>query len=635
MKSVYIYLIFLLMLMFSCVKAHAGGNDYRIMKLSHADGVTIDGVAAKKVKTFSKKSVIKWGKDDAAAMLVKEIATSRLYRFSKRQMESKKSKRRIETLEQFFLRTNKASTRATADEVALTVKRCGNRFSFAERRIALIIGNTTYSSLPTLLNPQNDVAAVTDKLLSLGFDVVEEYDCNYTDFRLILEQFEELVNQDNYQIVFFYYAGHGIQKDGKNYLIPISATLQKPSDIDSCVSCDEILHSLEKTTSSSRIVIFDACRNTNSALTDNEHKGLAQIQQLEPGTMLIYSTGYGQVASDGDGEHSPFAHALLNNIGTPATVFEIEMKAVANETYRQSGETQYPAISGSLKDYLVLKPEATNDSKGNNMYESYKDRGLTAMKEFRYSDANLFFENAQRINNTEDIKEHIKIVNDSIDSTYYRAIRLFNKKSIKNKEQAYVLFMRLLNTKRESLAYIGNCHEAMGNYSLAIKSYKDGIAKSEPLAAYLCANLLRKTDYKKSTNKRIELYKMASLSVYESLDSLGIEYERLEKYDSAYYWYKQSNTIFSKYKRACLLLDYKSSNTLIKIKGNDDAFKLLEDIADSYSEAAYYLGMLYLNRPHNKNDQISLKGWNLIKKAADRGHLKAKKIYKEKDKIDA
>ena len=373
-----IYSILLLFLtLLSVLPANAGGKDYSVERLLHAEDVTIDGVAASNVKYFSKTAIIRWGKNDAAAMLVKETATSKLYRLSKRQFESKGQ---IETLEEFFLRTNKTSTRSGVDEAIVTIKQCRNRFYFKEKRVALVVGNAAYTFLPSLQNPQSDAAAVSDKLLSLGFDVVESYDCNDKEFRSLLNQFELIVNRDGYQVVLFYYAGHGIQKDNKNYLIPVSTPLQKPSDVNNCIGCNEVLRSLEGTLSSSRIIIFDACRNFSSAISDRNQKGLAQIQRLAPGTMLIYSTGFGQVANDGEGEHSPFVQALLDNIGKANTNFELEMKDVARETYRLTANRQYPAIAGSLTDNLILNPGVSN---------VLTAQGLKASDMFTNSDADF------------------------------------------------------------------------------------------------------------------------------------------------------------------------------------------------------------------------------------------------------
>ena len=364
----------------------AGENDFSVERLSHAEGVTINGIAASKVKYFSKTAVIRWGKDDAAAMLVKETSTSKLYRLSKRQFDSKGQ---IKTLEEFFLRTNKTSTRSGVDEAIVTIKQCRNRFSFKEKRVALVVGNAAYTFLPSLQNPQSDAAAVSDKLLSLGFDVVESYDCNDKEFRSLLNQFELIVNRDGYQVVLFYYAGHGIQKDNKNYLIPVSTPLQKPGDVNNCIGCDEVLRSLEGTLSSSRIIIFDACRNFSSAISDRNQKGLAQIQRLAPGTMLIYSTGFGQVANDGEGEHSPFVQALLDNIGKANTNFELEMKDVARETYRLTANQQYPAIAGSLTDNLILNPSVSNVSTRTVTSNTQTAQGLKASDMFTNSEADF------------------------------------------------------------------------------------------------------------------------------------------------------------------------------------------------------------------------------------------------------
>ena len=401
-------IIIVLLLLVTSVTRLSGSCDYRIEGLSHADGVTINDVTVYMGQCFSKKDIIKWGNDGEAAMKVKEISTSKLYRFSRRQFDSKGI---IQTIEDYFLRTNKTSVREAGYEAIITVKYCKERFAFKERRIALVIGNAAYTHLPSLQNPQSDAISVTDKLLTLGFDVVETFDCDYQEFCSALSQFEQ--KTVGYQVVLFYYAGHGIQKDGKNYLVPVNAQLQKPSDIDRCVACDDVLRSLERTPCHTRIVIFDACRSFSSALSDGANKGLAQIQQLAPGTVLIYSTGFGKVASDGDGdeEHSPFAQALLGNIGKPSVSFEMEMKEVAKETYRLTSNRQYPAISGTLTESIVLNPRAavqTNQPvhSGNptptppggqySKAQSLVEQGKRASKSFNYALAyNKFLEAAQ------------------------------------------------------------------------------------------------------------------------------------------------------------------------------------------------------------------------------------------------
>lgn len=391
---------------FSAMSLSGNERDYLVERLLHADDVTINGVKASQVRCFSRTAVIEWGRDEDAAMLVKEVSTSKMYRISKRQFESKGD---IRSMKDFFLRTSKTSTRSGGDEAVMRVQQCRNRFAYGERRVALVVGNAGYTVLPPLQNPQSDAAAVSDKLLSLGFDVVESYDCNAHEFRSLLSQFEQIVSRDRYQVVLFYYAGHGIQKDGKNYLVPVEARLQQPKDIDGCIGCDDVIRSLEGTSSTSRIFIFDACRNVSSALIDPGRKGLAQIQQLSPGTMLIYSTGFSQVATDGTGEHSPFAQALLDNVGRPSVYFELEIKDVASETYRLTAQRQYPAIAGSLTDRLVLNPasgtaikvEPTRSATStrtttNGQAEALIAQGKKACKKFDYAQAyKCFLEAAQ------------------------------------------------------------------------------------------------------------------------------------------------------------------------------------------------------------------------------------------------
>ena len=233
--------------------------------------------------------------------------------------------------------------------------------------------------------------------------MVETFDCNISEFRSVLNQFERIA--DSYEIVLFYYAGHGIQKDGKNYLVPVTEQLRQPSDINNCVDCEDVLRSLERTKSRSRIVIFDACRNFNSALSDSKHKGLAQMQQLAPGTMVIFSTGFGQVASDGEGNHSPFAQALLDKIGKPLVNFELEIKDVAKETYRLTSNRQYPAIAGSLTETVVLNPRTNSltqsPTPSDENAKILVDKGKRACKSFKYADAYKFFQEAANMEDME------------------------------------------------------------------------------------------------------------------------------------------------------------------------------------------------------------------------------------------
>lgn len=347
-------LTLVLLLLIICLPSAFGQKVYVVQKPKNAAGAKIHNDAVSKGLRFKDTDVIDWGNDDKVAIDATELSTGKLFTFSKRQFEAKGG--RIKTVKDYFLRTNKTSTREAGYEAIITVKPCKNRFAFNERRIALVIGNTTYTNLPSLQNPQSDAISVTDKLLTLGFDVVETFDCDYKEFCSALSQFEQIAN--GYQVVLFYYAGHGIQKDGKNYLVPVTTKLQEPNDINHCISCDNILRSLENTSCHSRIVIFDACRKFNSALSDGNNKGLAQIQDLAPGTMLIYSTGFGKEASDGEenSDHSPFAQALLNNIGKPSVDLEKEVKNVMNETLRLTSKRQCPAVTSTLTETIVLNP---------------------------------------------------------------------------------------------------------------------------------------------------------------------------------------------------------------------------------------------------------------------------------------
>jgi uncharacterized caspase-like protein len=190
----------------------------------------------------------------------------------------------------------------------------------AERRVALVVGNSAYQSVPRLDNPKNDALLVADTLGRLGFTLVgsgAQVDLDKSKFDSVVQSFgNQLIGAD---VALFYYAGHGLQVRGTNYLVPITANPTRETDVDfQMVDVALVLRQMEGAGTKLNLVILDACRNNpfGGRGLRAADGGLAQIRAPE-GTLLSYATQPGNVALDGDDGHSPYTRALVETMQRP------------------------------------------------------------------------------------------------------------------------------------------------------------------------------------------------------------------------------------------------------------------------------------------------------------------------------
>ena len=224
----------------------------------------------------------------------------------------------------------------------------------AEKRVALVVGNSSYTSTAPLRTPVNDAADVASALDRLGFDVIRGIDLDYAGMREKVKLFSErLVGAD---VGLFYYGGHGIQVSGKNYLVPVDARLNAASDLDFiAMDLDLVLRNMERE-APTNIVFLDACRDNplvanlaksmgtrSSAIT----RGLARVES-GVGTLIAFATQPGNVALDGTGRNSPFAAALLKIIEQPGVPISDVMISVRREVLRATENRQVPWDHSSL-----------------------------------------------------------------------------------------------------------------------------------------------------------------------------------------------------------------------------------------------------------------------------------------------
>lgn len=226
--------------------------------------------------------------------------------------------------------------------------------AFAGNRVALVLANSAYQHAPSLTNPVNDGAVMAKTLKEAGFDVVDfRHDLSALDTRRVLRDFADATR--NADIALVYYAGHGIEVEGSNYLIPVDAKLERDTDVyDEALSLDRILVAVEPA-KQLRLVILDACRDNPFGKTMKRTvpsrgigRGLAQVEPTSPNTLIAYSAKAGFTAQDGDGANSPFTVALSKHLTTPGLDVRRAFGFVRDDVLKSTGNKQEPFVYGSL-----------------------------------------------------------------------------------------------------------------------------------------------------------------------------------------------------------------------------------------------------------------------------------------------
>lgn len=233
----------------------------------------------------------------------------------------------------------------------------------AEKRVALVIGNSGYQNVARLDNPANDASAMSAVLKGAGFDLVESRrDLNTSEMRRALRDFSDKARGADVAVV--YYAGHGIEVDGANYLIPVDAVLERDIDIyDEAFALDRILVTIEPARQL-RLVILDACRDNPFAKTMKRTigsraigRGLAKVEPNSPNTLIAFASKAGSTASDGDSRNSPFTAALVKHIAKPGLDLRRVFGFVRDEVLKNTSNRQEPYVYGSLGgDDVALVP---------------------------------------------------------------------------------------------------------------------------------------------------------------------------------------------------------------------------------------------------------------------------------------
>jgi hypothetical protein len=228
-----------------------------------------------------------------------------------------------------------------------------------ERRVALVIGNGDYLHGP-LANPVNDARSMARALRSVGFEVMlKENVSNKDELKKVIRDFGWELRKGG--VGLFYYAGHGMQVDGFNFLVPVNAVINNEEEVEyECVDAGFMLAQMEAAQNRLNIVILDACRNNPFARSFRSTKQGLVSMNAPTGTLIAYATAPGKVASDGSGFNGLYTEALLNQIRQPDLKIEETFKNVRAEVLRKSDGSQTPWESSSLVGDFYFNPVGVN-----------------------------------------------------------------------------------------------------------------------------------------------------------------------------------------------------------------------------------------------------------------------------------
>ena len=245
----------------------------------------------------------------------------------------------------------------------------------ASDRVALVVGMSDYSSIITLKNAGNDAAGISETLADIGFGVTTLLDVSGDDLRREIDAFT--IEAETADLALVYFAGHGVEVEGKNFLIPVDADIMSNQDIErQAVSLDDFLAAVDRARKM-RIVILDSCRDdpfgdrladvtsdTVGAGTDQTRSaGRAGLAKPSPdrGTLVAFAARDGEKAFDGNGKHSPFAMALMENLSRPGLEISLMFRQVRDQVLAETSNLQEPHTYGSLPGVPFYLAGASDD----------------------------------------------------------------------------------------------------------------------------------------------------------------------------------------------------------------------------------------------------------------------------------
>jgi tetratricopeptide (TPR) repeat protein len=400
-----------------------------------------------------------------------------------------------------------------------------------QRRTALVIGNASYQDNP-LKNSINDAEAMANALKDVGFDVILLENAD-------LKQIENAIDTFHHQLKaggvgLFYYAGHGTQVDGENYLIPVNAKLDVAEDVRyEAIPVGKVLARMEDAANQMNIVILDACRNNPFARKwRSSQRGLAPIQSAR-GALIAFATEPGGVAADGEGENGLYTSFLLKHLKTPNLDVELMFKRVREDLVQATQNKQVPWESSSLVGDFSFNPVTVAQSSQPNSTtaETYFKQGEDYRNNNQYDKALAAYTKAIEVNPQyaeaylrrgnvyHDLKEYDKAIKD-----YNKAMADYNKALEIELEDVYASYKNR-----------GNVYYNLKEYDKAMADYNK-VLEIDPqdAHAYLRRGIVYYDlkEYDKAMadyNKAIEINPQYAMAY----NNRGLVYYNLKEYDKA------------------------------------------------------------------------------------------------------
>ena len=545
---------------------------YIVTSLSPTDKKIIIGEKEYGVKdTIADIDEIVWTDDEQEIYAVR-IPDAKPYIFSKIAFESKDAHTPFQ-----FLHV-RGSVRGVSDlpNIQTGIK---DNYLFPEKRIALVVGNANYGYLNYLKNSLNDANRVSQKLLNLGFDVITQYDCNQTELKTAINYF--FAESKNYDVMVFYYAGHGLQYNEIDYLLPCDIKLNNSDCLNIAISLNELVTQANNNHCDKCLFFIDACRDTAPSWTKGTNSILKKQIEAPLGISILYSTASGKVADDGTRGNSPFAKAFLTTIGTPGQPFVLTMDQIRREVLKNTLPPQNPIAQNNIMGEFYFKKGSLSDSIFSRPLEKQSN-----MEQF-------YLVNNESGNSKRNGSNNFTEKTDNAEELYKKGYEYYQKGDKQNYELAYNYFIEAANMGNlKAQCFLGLMyyfgHGIEQDYKEALTWFKktENFAVSQFFLGYIYAN--------------------------------GLEVE--QNYNEAIVWYKKAaaqNIVEAQYNLGCIYYygegvnqDYTEASVWFKkaAKQNDD-------------EAQLILGIMYYNGYGVK--QNYKKAASLYKKAAMQNNAKA------------
>ena len=238
----------------------------------------------------------------------------------------------------------------------------GSAMAAEQKHVALVIGNANYGDFGQLKNPVNDAIDISSKLDSLGFEVITLIDANKRKMKQGIRNFTRKLGSNS--VALFYFAGHGVEIKGRNYLVPVNADIQSEADVEfEAVDAGRVLAHMGDSDSMLKMAILDACRNNpfNSSFR-SATRGLVRMN-VPTGTLLMYATRPGDVAADGEGRNGVFTQHFLASLDEPGLEAYGVFKRTATQVFEATNKQQTPYFEGFVTGDFVFNRAAKNVSK--------------------------------------------------------------------------------------------------------------------------------------------------------------------------------------------------------------------------------------------------------------------------------